>query len=97
MVLEIYLGFAGLACSLIYRIPQIYKLYKTESVNDISLWMIHVQNVSYCFYIAYGFLIADLVYIISSFVSVLQNFIILILYCRFRNRKQIVTASQSVV
>lgn len=89
MSVEIYIGFAGLVCSLIYRIPQIYKIFKTKSAKDISLWTVHVQNVSYIFYIVYGFMIKDIVYIVSSFVSVFQNIIIMILYFCFRNKEEV--------
>jgi MtN3 and saliva related transmembrane protein len=82
---EIYIGFTGLACSLLYRIPQMYKLYKTKSSKDISPLMINIQNVSYILYIIYGYMISDIVYIVSSAVSIFQNILILILYCTYKN------------
>lgn len=83
-------GFIALGMSLAYRIPQMYKLYKTGSGKDISTWMIHVQNVSYALYIVYGIFIEDLVYIISSTISLLQNFIILIMICCFNRKEQVI-------
>lgn len=84
------IGFAGLACSLVYRIPQLYKIYTTKQASDISPWMIHIQNMSYAFYIWYGILIGDIVYIVSSCVSVLQNTMILIAYYYFlKNEKNL--------
>lgn len=77
---EIYIlliGFAGLICSITYRIPQIYRIYKIKSGNDISSWTIHVQNISYVLYTIYGILDNDLVYIVSSIIALLQNMIIL--------------------
>lgn len=71
------LGFAATVLSLIYRVPQIWKLYQSRSGKDLSLWMIHMQNLSYVGYIAYGYLVGDLVYLVSSILSLLQNFVIL--------------------
>lgn len=86
MQFVIFIGFTGLVCSFLYRIPQIWKCYKTKSVKDISVWMIHIQNVSYVFYVIYGFMISDIVYIVSSFVSIIQNIIILLMCCCFRKQ-----------
>lgn len=85
---QLAIGFAGLVCSLFYRIPQIWKMYRTESAKDISLWMIHIQNVSYVFYTIYGFMIDDIVYIVSSFLSVIQNIIIIAMYLYFTRRAE---------
>ena len=71
------IGFSGLACSMLYRIPQIYRIWKTKRADDISVWTIHIQNTSYIIYVIYGLLIYDMVYIISSIVSIIQNVIIL--------------------
>jgi MtN3 and saliva related transmembrane protein len=79
----LFIGLGGLLCSFIYRIPQIHKLYTTRSAKDISTWMVHVQNISYVLYIAYGFLISDIVYIVSSIISILQNLVILYMYYKF--------------
>lgn len=81
--MELYIGFAGLVCSLFYRIPQIYKIFVTKSAGDISTWMIHIQNCSYVLYIVYGYFISDIVYIISSIVSIIQNIIILGAYFKY--------------
>jgi uncharacterized protein with PQ loop repeat len=84
MIDPLYFGFGGLIFSLLYRIPQIYKMVKTKSVQDISTYVYHVQNISYIFYIIYGFMISDIVYIVSSFVSVGQNIIVLSLYYYYK-------------
>ena len=54
---------------------------------------IHVQNVSYCLYIAYGVFIADLVYILSSVLSFVQNLIILGMIYYFRCTPTVVAAA----
>jgi uncharacterized protein with PQ loop repeat len=87
MQIELFLGFAGLFTGLCYRIPQIYKIHKTKSGKDISIPMIHLQNISYGFYIAYGILANDIVYILSSCVGVFQNLLIIAL-CYYQHRKE---------
>lgn len=88
---QIYIGFSGLACSLIYRIPQMYKIYQTKSSKDISPWMLHIQTLSYILYIIYGIMIDDIVYIVSSSLSIFQNLIIFVFYLYFKNEKNIET------
>jgi uncharacterized protein with PQ loop repeat len=83
--LQLSIGFSGLALSLVYRLPQLWKMYSTMSVKDISLWMVYIQNLSYIFYIIYGVMISDIVYIVSSIVSLVQNFMIITLYIWYAN------------
>lgn len=84
----IYIGFAGLACSFIYRIPQMYKIIKTKSSKDISPWMLHIQSISYIFYIIYASQIWDIVNIISGSISIAQNFMVFFLYLYFSKTDQ---------
>lgn len=88
-MIELFIGFAALICNMIYRIPQIYRTYKTRSAKDISIYTIHIQNTSYILYICYGYLIGDIVYIISSIISILQNIIILFLRHKFLKEEMI--------
>lgn len=71
------IGYSSTALSVIYRIPQIYRLYKTKKGDDISIDMIVIQQLSYILGILYGLLRLDYVYITSSCISFLQNLIIL--------------------
>jgi uncharacterized protein with PQ loop repeat len=83
-IMSEYIGFSALFLSTIYRIPQIYKMCKNKSVQDISLSMFLVQSVSYVLYTIYGLMIHDIVYISSSALSLVQNMIIILLYCIYR-------------
>lgn len=69
-------GIGALVLSLVYRIPQIYDIYKTKKADDISTWMLVIQNISYLLYIAYGVFVHDWIYIASSIISFIQNIII---------------------
>lgn len=75
----ITLGFTGMVCSFVYRIPQIVKLYQTKGYKDLSVSTIHLQNLGYFFYFTYAYLIHDVVNIVASIVSVLQNGLLLVL------------------
>lgn len=79
----IWIGFTGMALSFLYRVPQTVKIIKTKNYKDISKKTIHIQNLSYVFYVVYAYLISDPVNIASSCVSALQNFFILYLMFRY--------------
>jgi len=76
-VIEDGTGIAGIVLSLVYRVPQIYVIYKTKKAEDISVWMIFLQNASYVLAVAYGVFIHDWIYITASILSFVQNIIIL--------------------
>jgi len=61
-------------------------MIKTESAKDLSVWLIHTQNASYVLYVVYGIGREDLIYIVSSSLSVLQNIFILYLRRLYINR-----------
>lgn len=74
------IGYTSTALSMLYRLPQIYQLYKTKKGDDISIATIIIQQLSYILAILYGALRIDYVYITGSSISFLQN--VLILYMR---------------
>lgn len=76
-------GISAIVCSLIYRFPQMYKIYKTRSGLDISSWMIWIQNFSYVLYVVYGIFVHDWIYISSSLLSFIQNIIVLLMRAKF--------------
>jgi uncharacterized protein with PQ loop repeat len=82
-------GLGALGLSLLYRIPQIYEIYKTESAEDISTWMLIIQNLSYILYIIYGVFVHDWIYITSSVLSFVQNLIIYFMKVYYRHKHQI--------
>lgn len=87
------IGYSATLMSMIYRVPQIYQLWKTKKGDDISVSMIVIQQLSYVLAILYGILRDDYVYITGSSISLLQNFVILYmrkLYSFYRiNREEL--------
>ena len=82
------IGYTGLFLSLIYRIPQIYKLYITKSGENISVKMLVICNLSYILYIIYGYLVYDFVIIIGTVLSLIVNSIVWIMVSYY-NKKMI--------
>lgn len=84
------IGFLATALSLLYRIPQMYKIYKTKRGKDISLYTILIQTISYICYIAYSVYFYDIVYIISNVLSMIQNlglYLMIQYYKKYGNEK----------
>jgi len=92
VVLEV-LGWCALALSMIYRFPQMYQMWQTEQADDLSPYMFLTQSVSYICYILYGLGVGDLIYIVSSSLSLLQNLIMLCFQAYLR-RKQLKREAQ---
>ena len=86
-------GLNTLGLSLMYRIPQIYEIYKTESAEDISTWMLIIQNLSYILYVTYGVFVHDWIYIASSVLSFIQNLIIYLMKVHYRLKRQVLEGS----
>ncbi len=86
-------GLSALGLSLMYRIPQIYEIYKTESAEDISTWMLIIQNLSYILYVIYGVFVHDWIYIASSVLSFIQNLIIYLMKVHYRLKRQVLEGS----
>lgn len=81
--IDISIGFAAMAISLVYRLPQIYKIYKKKSAADISQTAYLLQDISYVLYIWYGARRQDPIYIASSLLSFAQNIVIHVMKWRF--------------
>jgi uncharacterized protein with PQ loop repeat len=73
------LGIVATILSQVYRLPQIYKIYQTKTGNDISIFSIFIQTISYIFYILYSVFNWDLIYIISNIISLVENIIVYLL------------------
>lgn len=83
-ILTLIIGFSAMACSFLYRIPQMYKIFKTKDVESLSSSTIHIQNASYVLYIIYAIEINDIVNIVSSAISMLQNIALLIMINKYK-------------
>ena len=75
-------GWIGTSLSFIYKLPQIYKLYKKKESSAISIKAYSIQTASYVLYIIHGFVVVDYPIAYMGIIALLQNIIILVL-CYF--------------
>ena len=78
-------GWVATVLGLLYKTPQIYKIYKYKKVEGISISSYILQSLSYLFYIFHGFDIEDNPTISMGFISLTQNIIIHLLFYKFKN------------
>jgi len=81
-IAENVVGYAALFFSLVYRLPQLLKIHKEKTGSAISTKMLIIQNISYIFYITYGVMVGDFIYLFSSIISFVQGILMhsMILY-----------------
>lgn len=75
-IVAFVIGTIATILSLLYRFPQMYKIYVDKRGDGISLSMLLVQNLSYVCWIAYGWLYNDTILLISTALSTGQNIFI---------------------
>jgi len=64
----------------IQLLPQLYKTYKTKSVEDLSLYTILIFLFNNILWTIHGYFIFDYSLIISGILSIIINSILVILY-----------------
>ena len=77
-------GWIATMGTFLYKLPQIYKLYKTKSSNDVSLTSLLIQTTGYVFYIIHGIIIDDHPILAMGGISFLQGVILTFLCCIYR-------------
>ena len=65
-------------------VPQIIKIYKTRSVEDVSLTMLVQYCIGIFLWMLYGFYLKNNILIISNFVSFTTLVIAVALYLKYR-------------
>ena len=81
-------GWIASAITLIYKLPQIYKIIVTKQSNDISIVSYFVQSVGYIFYILHGVTQKDYPIILMGSGALFQSIILMILYYVYKNNKK---------
>lgn len=74
---KVIFGWIATTFSLIYKLPQIYKLYKTRDGAGVSLTSYILQSMSYVFYIPHSIFNSDYPIMVMSISSVIQCTIII--------------------
>ena len=73
-------GWIASSITLIYKLPQIYKLYKRKKSDDISFFSLFIQTIGYIFYIIHGITIKDFPIIMMGSGALFQSIVLIILY-----------------
>ena len=73
-------GWIASTITLIYKLPQIYKLYKRKKSNDISVLSLLVQSVGYIFYILHGITVNDSPIVLMGSGALIETIILVIMY-----------------
>ena len=73
-------GWIASSITLIYKLPQIYKLYKRKTSDDISFPSLFVQSIGYCFYISHGVSMNDFPIITMGSGALFQTLILIVMY-----------------
>lgn len=84
------LGYLGIMFAMIYRIPQIIKIYKHKKGEDISTKTFILHNCAYIFLLSYISTKKPIDFLILSYyiIGIIQNFIIVMMKRYYRKQNQ---------
>ena len=78
-------GWIASTITLLYKLPQIYKIIKKKSSKDLSARSIVLQSVGYIFYTIHGYITNDLPILVMGSVAFCENTMLGILYLYYKN------------
>jgi len=81
-------GWIASIITLIYKLPQIYKIIVTKKSSDISIISYFVQSIGYIFYILHGVAQKDNPIILMGGGALFQSLILIILYFTYKNNHE---------
>ena len=64
----------------IYKLPQIYTLYKEKDTTGLSVYSFCIQATSYVLYILHGFFTNDDALLYGMILPLIQNIVIIMMY-----------------
>ena len=85
---KILFGWIAASFGIIYKLPQIYKLIKTNTIDGISIRAYIIQTTSYFFYILHGLFNKDYPIIVMGSSSFFQCLIIIWLSYKYKNNNE---------
>lgn len=77
-------GWVASSITLIYKLPQILKLYKTKKSDDLSLFSLLIQCFGYIFYILHGNTLNDLPIVFMGGGALFETSIIIGMYFYYK-------------
>jgi uncharacterized protein with PQ loop repeat len=78
-------GWIASSITVIYKIPQIVKIYRTKKSADLSILSLFIQLIGYIFYILHGYTIKDFPIIFMGIGALIENIVVMIMYYCYIN------------
>ena len=78
-------GWIASSITLLYKLPQIYKIVKSKSSKDLSIYSYILQSIGYVFYGIHGYIIKDDPILVMGSVALIQNLLCIFLHLKYRN------------
>jgi len=78
------IGFIGATLTTSSLVPQVIKIWKTKSTNDISLWMFVLFGIGILFWFTYGILLKAWPIIIANIFTLTSVSIILFFKIKYK-------------
>jgi uncharacterized protein with PQ loop repeat len=86
-MIRIAIAYLAVIMNSIYQLPQLFKIIKTKSVNDISLIALALLMVNNILWFMHGYFIKDNALIILSMINISLNVLIMCLFLKHRTKK----------
>jgi MtN3 and saliva related transmembrane protein len=88
-MIRIVVAYLAVIINSIYQLPQLFKIIKTKSVNDISLIALLLLMINNILWLMHGYFIKDNTLIISSLLNISLNIVIACLFLKHRTKQTI--------
>lgn len=76
-------GYAGTVTGVTFMLPQLYRSWRTGSVDDLSWWMLILYFINTMLWLAYGLAIWALPLVLTNVLSMMVAFVQLYLKARY--------------
>jgi uncharacterized protein with PQ loop repeat len=86
-MIRIVVAYLAVILNSLYQIPQVFKIIKTKSVNDLSLIALALLMVNNILWFMHGYFINDNTLLISSLINISLNVLIMCLFFKHRTKK----------
>jgi MtN3 and saliva related transmembrane protein len=89
------IGLIGMVLIVAAIYPQVFRLYRRKSSEDISVFLLVIMLTGSCFLITYAFIINSLTYKLLEIFFAAHLFITLILVIKYRKKSQAIKGNSS--
>lgn len=79
-----YLGLVGVVTGSLTFVPQVYKAWKSQSVGDLSIWMVLILVTNVCIWLVYGIVKEDLAMMLANSIILFLSLVMLYFKLTFR-------------